>query len=175
MLKKLAFAGALLCACAFAAPAQARHHHRHHHHAHRVHVAIAADGGVFGFRSRALDARASGRPLELHPLLQVARQFLGSGKITRQPGPWCRDFVNLVARKAGYRLANNSRRAIDALRLGRRVSDPRPGDLVVMRHHVTIFAGYGRRGLIGLGGNQGHGGVTYSSFALGRVVGFVRL
>jgi hypothetical protein len=46
---------------------------------------------------------------------------------------------------------------------------------MVMRHHVTIFAGYGGRGLIGLGGDQDHGRVTYSSFSRGRVLGYVRM
>lgn len=116
-----------------------------------------------------------GAPLELHPLLAVAQRYVGSGRVTRQGGPWCRDFLNRVAAQAGYRLANRSRRAIDALALGHRVSAPRPGDLVVMRHHVTIFAGYGGRGLIGLGGNQSHGRVAYSSFNRGRVLAYVRM
>ena len=116
-----------------------------------------------------------GRPMELHPLLSVASRYVGRGRVTRQGGPWCRDFVNKVASQAGYRLRNTSRRAIDALGLGHRVASPRPGDLVVMRHHVTIFAGYGGRGLIGLGGNQGRGGVSYSSFNPRRVLGYVRM
>ena len=107
-------------------------------------------------------------------MLAVARRYLGSGRISRNGGPWCRDFINVVARRAGYRLANNSRRAIDALRLGRRVASPRPGDLAVMRHHVTIFAGWGGGRLIGLGGNQ-HRSVRYSHFSRRSVVAFVRL
>jgi hypothetical protein len=43
-----------------------------------------------------------------------------------------------------------------------------------MRHHVTIFAGWGGRGLVGLGGNQGHQ-VKFSHFSQRRVVAFVRL
>ena len=109
-----------------------------------------------------------------HPLLSVASRYLGAGKVTRMSGPWCRDFINLVASRAGYRLANHSRRAIDALALGRHVSAPHPGDLVVMRHHVTIFAGFGGRGVLGLGGNQGHR-VKMSSYPARRVLAFVRL
>jgi uncharacterized protein (TIGR02594 family) len=144
------------------------HPRRHSHFAGRAH-----------FRAYSVQPRFAasppGRPLELHPLLMVASRYLGAGRVSRQRGPWCRDFINTVARRAGYHLANSSRRAIDALRLGHRVASPRPGDLVVMRHHVTIFAGFGGRGLIGLGGNQGHGGVTYSSFSRNRVVGYVRM
>jgi hypothetical protein len=50
-----------------------------------------------------------GRPLELHPLLAVARRDVGGGRVSRQGGPWRRDFVNKVAAQAGYRLANHSR------------------------------------------------------------------
>ena len=147
----------------------ARHRHGAHSSRRWRHWARRAGHGAIALRP------APGRPLELHPLLAVARRYVGSGRISHQGGPWCRDFVNKVVAQAGYRLANHSRRAIDALRLGHRVGSPRPGDLVVMRHHVTIFAGFGGRGLIGLGGNQGHGRVTYSSFSRGRVLGYVRM
>jgi len=108
------------------------------------------------------------------PLLAVARGYLGFRKFTRQSGPWCRDFINVVAARAGYQLANHSRLAIDAIGLGRRVSTPRPGDLVVMRHHITIFAGWSGRRLVGLGGNQSHR-VKYSRYPRSRVRAFVRL
>lgn len=117
-------------------------------------------------------------PMELRTTSQIlaeAARYLGARKFTRLPGPWCRDFVNHVAQRAGYRLANRSRRAIDALSLGARVAHPRPGDLVVMRGHVTFFAGWGGRGVLGLGGNQSGGRVTVSSYPAARVVAFVRL
>lgn len=120
---------------------------------------------------------AIGHPTEIRSraqLLAVAEGYVGSGKITRAPGPWCRDFVNLVAARAGVRLANHSRRAIDALGLGRRVADPMPGDLVVMRHHVTIYAGRDGGRIVGLGGNQGRR-VRYSRYSPRQVVAFVRL
>ena len=119
-------------------------------------------------------AAAENRPLELHPLLAIAKRYIGRGNFTHHGGPWCRDAVNVWLRQAGYHLANDSRRAIDAVHLGHRVASPRPGDLVVMRHHVTIFAGWGGRGLVGLGGNQGHQ-VKFSHFSQRRVVAFVRL
>jgi len=151
-------------------PAGRRHHALAQRHAPAlVHLALRPT------RPSSFDANQAGRPLELHPLLAVASRYIGHGRVSHHGGPWCRDFINTVARQAGYRLANTSRRAIDALSLGHRVSSPRPGDLVVMRHHVTIFAGYGGRGVIGLGGNQGHGRVKYSTFNRGRVVGYVRL
>ena len=182
MKKIIALSGALLCVClparadslliagghvaafwptASSLPSRARQYGRRQHHHDR--------------RGPAIYARETDRPLELHPLLAIAEHYLGAGKFTRQPGPWCRDFINVVARRAGVRLANNSRRAIDALRLGQHVSSPRAGDLVVMRHHVTIFAGYGGRGVLGLGGNQHHGRVSVSSYPARQILAFVRL
>lgn len=113
-------------------------------------------------------------PLELHPTLSVASRYLGGRNPTGTRGKWCRDFVNFTLRKAGYRVADHSRRARDAVRLGARVSSPRPGDIVVMRSHTTFFAGWGGRGVRGLGGNQGGGRVTLSSYPLSRVIAFVR-
>jgi hypothetical protein len=43
-----------------------------------------------------------------------------------------------------------------------------------MRSHVTFFAGFGGRGVLGLGGNQGRHRVTLSSYPLSRVIAFVR-
>lgn len=140
----------------FVSPTEARHY-RHHRHHHRQFMAYAV------------------QPSASHPLLNVARRYVGSRKFTGKPGPWCRDALNAWMARAGYHLRNTSRRAIDAVSLGSRVSSPRPGDLVVMRHHVTIFAGYGGRGIIGLGGNQMRGHVGYSSYPPRRVVAYVRL
>ena len=116
-----------------------------------------------------------GPPLQLAGgLLAEASRYIGRGKVTPYAGPWCRDFINLVASRAGYRLANRSRRAIDALALGPRVASPRPGDLVVMRSHVTIYAGMQGGRIAGLGGNQGRG-VRVSHYDARRVIAFVRL
>ena len=132
-----------------------------------------ADVGAYraprGYRVRQpLDIRTSSQ------ILAEAQRYVGMGKVTRYAGAWCRDFVNLVAARAGYRLANNSRRAVDALHLGVRVSSPQPGDLVVMRHHVTIYAGHDGGRIVGLGGNQGRR-VRYSHYSQRRVLAFVRL
>lgn len=125
--------------------------------------------------------RHSAAPLDLtaltsHPLLTVAASYIGrSGPAMGLPARlWCRDFINLVMAKAGHPPRDRSRRAIDALRLGQRVRDPRPGDLAVMRHHVTIVAAMRGGQVIGLGGNQGRR-VRVSHYAASRVVGFVRV
>lgn len=108
-------------------------------------------------------------------LVREAARFLGDSNPTPFHEEWCRDFINFIASKIGIRLANQSHRAIDALWLGPHVRTPRPGDLAVVgHHHVTIFAGWRGRAIIGLGGNQGHR-VRYSQYAANRVLAFVRL
>lgn len=120
----------------------------------------------------------AGEPMRLRsaaPLLNVASRYIGRRNPTGTRGPWCRDFVNHVVRKAGLPLADTSRRARDAVRLGRRVSQPRPGDLAVMRSHVTIVAGFEAGRVVGLGGNQCGGRVCVSRYAQGRVIAYVRI
>jgi hypothetical protein len=106
-------------------------------------------------------------------LLHVAQRYLGSRNFTGV-GRWCRAAINHWAALAGKRLSNRSNRAVDALALGPHVSSPRPGDLAVMRHHVTIFAGWSGDRLIGLGGNQSRR-VKYSAFSRRGVLAFIRL
>lgn len=109
------------------------------------------------------------------PLLAVASRYMGGRNPTGTRGPWCRDFVNHVVRKAGLPLADSSRRARDAVRLGPRVSHPRPGDLAVMRTHVTIFKEWaGPSRFVGLGGNQCGGRVCDSKYAASRAI-FIRI
>ena len=109
------------------------------------------------------------------PLLAVASRYVGSRNPTGTRGPWCRDFVNHVVRKAGLPLADTSRKARDAVRLGRRVSSPKPGDLAVMRSHVTIVAGFEAGRVVGLGGNQCGGRVCVSRYAQSRVIAYIRI
>lgn len=166
-MKAHAIIGALMLACTPAVAQQAENPWTET----RLHPAnIGAHKIGRGYRVyQPTDVRTSSQ------ILAEAQRYVGSGKVTRYAGPWCRDFINLVASRAGYRLANNSRRAIDAVHLGMRVSHPQPGDLVVQRHHVTIFAGWSGDGrIVGLGGNQGRR-VRYSNFSTSRVVAFVRL
>jgi len=108
-------------------------------------------------------------------VLAQAARWLGRGNPTPFREAWCRDFVNMILERAGYRLVDRSHLAIAALRLGQRVTDPRPGDLVVMRGHVTFFVGWtGDGAFLGLGGNQAHR-VRVSRFARRAVIAFVRV
>jgi hypothetical protein len=106
-------------------------------------------------------------------LLSVASRYVDRGNVTGFNGKWCAAFANKVMTEGGYR-HNNSLAAIDKIHDGKVVMVPLPGDLVVMRHHVTIFAGYTGKGqIIGLGGNQNHN-VNKRAYSPHRVVAFVR-
>jgi uncharacterized protein (TIGR02594 family) len=105
-------------------------------------------------------------------VLNEASRWIGHGNVTGSHRAWCADFANFVLRRTGHR-ASGSGMVNSMLSVGSRVSQPSPGDLVVMRSHVTIFAGYGGHGFYGLGGNQHHQ-VAMSNFPLHSVVAFVR-
>ncbi len=106
--------------------------------------------------------------------LVEASRWLGSGNPTPFREAWCRDFVNFVLERSGVSLVDRSHLALRALRLGPRVAEPLPGDLVVMRGHVAFFAGWdGAGGLLALGGNQRHR-VTLTRFRRRAVIAFVR-
>jgi uncharacterized protein (TIGR02594 family) len=153
----------------------AQRQHRHYHHVHhaRHHHRVSHR------RWRVKDARkyrAIFEELDSAPrsnILADARRYLGMGNVTNSHRAWCADFVNFILRKTGH-VTSGSGMAWSLLHVGRRVSHPEPGDIAVLRGHVTFFAGWGGRGFLGLGGNQGHHRVTLSSYPLSRVVAFVR-
>ena len=106
-------------------------------------------------------------------VVELAAHYAGWGNPTGFRGPWCKAFTNKILREAGYH-PGPSLRAIDALAVGQRVSAPQPGDLAVMRGHVTFFAQWdGPDAFDGLGGNQGHA-VRLSRFWRGAVIAWVR-
>lgn len=78
----------------------------------------------------------AGRPAG-HPLVAAALRDLGRGKFTGLPGPWCADATGTWLRRAGFS-APRSRRAVDFARYGR-PTQPRPGAIVVSRHHVGVL------------------------------------
>jgi len=119
---------------------------------------------------------SAGSPTGEHaPLLKVARAYAGRRNFTGQRGPWCRHGLNHFIAKAGLPLADTSGRARDAVRLGKRVAQPRPGDIAVSRRHVTIFASWAEGGrFVGFGANQCGGRVCAARFSAGSYV-FVRV
>ncbi len=139
---------------------------RHYRARHRAATAMQDVRGGWG------DAPASALGSNSSTVLSEASRWVGQGNVTGSHRAWCADFANFVLRRTGHR-ASGSGMVNSLLGVGPRVSQPAQGDLVVMRNHVTIFAGYGGRGFYGLGGNQHHR-VAMSNFPLRSVVAFVR-
>ena len=97
--------------------------------------------------------------------------------------PWCSIFVNWCAVKSGLK-GSGSAAARSWLNVGTPVSNPQPGDIVVLwresRHswmgHVGFFFGFSKDGqrVFCLGGNQGNQ-VSISGFDINQVLGYRRL
>ena len=95
-------------------------------------------------------------------LVNEAARYVGSGKFTGLPGAWCADALSVWLRATGRPpLAN--RTAASALSYGTHVSNPSPGDLVVMATrrgyagHVGVVEGVNTDGSIAIiSGNWGH-------------------
>jgi uncharacterized protein (TIGR02594 family) len=107
--------------------------------------------------------------------ISVARRYLGSNP-TGHSRRWCAYFMNMVERKLG-RPGTGSGMARSYASYGRRVSDPRPGDIAVLRRRGGGHVGYvmsvsgGRVQLIS--GNHGRK-VGIGSYPRSRVIAFVR-
>jgi uncharacterized protein (TIGR02594 family) len=98
--------------------------------------------------------------------------------------PWCSNFVNWVAFKAGLKRSNKAN-ARSWLLIGQKVDEaPEPGDVVIFwrekpdswKGHVGFFLGYSKNlaRVYCLGGNQGNQ-VSISAYPSDTVLGFRRL
>lgn len=102
------------------------------------------------------------QPAAGSPALAEAARWVGAGKFTPFPGPWCADAVSFWLRAAGHRpLAN--RLAASALSYGPHLRSPAVGALVVIRTnrgiagHVGLVEGVNPDGSIRIiSGNWGH-------------------
>lgn len=120
-------------------------------------------------RSAYAGASAKNAPLELHPLIAVARRYLGRGNFTGYREAWCADAVNAWLRAAGLR-PNRSHRAIDFASYGR-ASAPRVGAIAVLRHHVGLVAGFSRGRVLLLSGNHSHR-VAYGLYSARKILAY---
>jgi len=86
--------------------------------------------------------------------------------------PWCAAFINALLEKQGRR-GSGELTAASFLRWGKKTMKPKPGDIVVMNHHVTIFLGFSDDGkyVTTIGGNQNHM-VQISEYPTRRVLSF---
>ena len=107
------------------------------------------------------------RPMDIRPTMQIvaeAARYIGSRNPTGFRGPWCKAFVNMVARRSGY-YVNASLRAVDAALMGQRIAGPVPGAYRVTRGHVSLVAAVHGGSVVAISGNNGHGRVGWSHFA----------
>ena len=108
-------------------------------------------------------------------VLAIARGYLG-GNPTGRRRLWCAYFMNLVERKAG-RSGTGSGMARSYASYGRRVSNPRPGDIAVLRRkgggHVGYVMSTSGNKVTLISGNHGRK-VGISTYPRSRVVAFVR-
>lgn len=94
---------------------------------------------------------------------------------------WCASFVNWCLMKAGMK-GTGKAHARSFLKIGKRVKNPKVGDLVVTWRgsrdswmgHVGFFAGIEGKRVIILGGNQGNK-VCYSHYPLVKVLEYRRV
>ena len=93
-------------------------------------------------------------------VIAEALRYVGAGNVTGMRGAWCADYASLVLRRTGHR-ALASRMVSSAFSYGPRVSQPKPGDLVVLSgrrgyaSHVGFFAGYRNGQMLMVSGNWG--------------------
>jgi len=107
--------------------------------------------------------------------MTVARRYLG-GNPTGRSRLWCAHFMNLVERKLG-RSRTGSGMARSYASYGRRVSNPRPGDIAVLRRrgggHVGYVISVSDSKVRLISGNHGRK-VGIGSYLRSRVIAFVR-
>lgn len=85
---------------------------------------------------------------------------------------WCAAFVNAVLATEGIR-GTGSLAASSFLNFGTPTTNPQPGDIAVMAHHVGFFDGFNAAGNpIVTGGNQHGGGVNTESFPASDVLSY---
>ena len=157
-----------------------------------------------GVDSKVIETPAAKRILELDPSkydtpYKLATQLVGADekvdtsaissfirratgkKIDPSQTPWCAAFVEGVLASKGQS-GTGSWMARSYLNYGEGTSDPKQGDLVVLKRgsdpnkgHVGFFAGYDENGNVKvLGGNQGNK-VSVSSFSADDVLGFRKI
>lgn len=120
----------------------------------------SASGGSFGGSARAIS---------------MAKRYLGTNPTGRK-SLWCAEFMNMMERKMG-RPGTGSAMAKSFANYGRRVSNPRPGDIAVLSRKGGGHVGY----VISVSGNKvklisgNHSRkVGIGTYPRSRVIAFVR-
>jgi uncharacterized protein (TIGR02594 family) len=122
---------------------------------------------------------ATARPLSAGgDVVAEAARWIGSGKFTRQAGPWCADAVSAWLQRSGHRPLEG-RMASSALAYGPRLQGPEVGALAVLgsrrgwASHVGVVSGVGSDGSVHLiSGNWGRR-VAEAVVPRGSVIAYV--
>jgi uncharacterized protein (TIGR02594 family) len=111
-------------------------------------------------------------------IVAEAQRWIGSGKFTGQPGPWCADAVSAWLARSGHRPLDG-RMAASALAYGPRLERPEVGALAVLgsrrgwASHVGVVSSVDPDGSIHLiSGNWGRR-VAEAVVSRGSVIAFV--
>ena len=142
--------------------------------------AEAVSGGVFasGRQSASVAVVRSRVVRRGGDVVAEAARWIGSGKFTGQPGPWCADAVSAWLERSGHRPLDG-RMASSALAYGPRLERPEVGALAVLggrrgwASHVGVVSSVDRDGSIRLiSGNWGRR-VAEAVVPRGSVIAFV--
>jgi uncharacterized protein (TIGR02594 family) len=145
----------------------------------RAVAARRGSGSTFGARLETGSTfAASGESGSRGDVVAEAARWIGAGKFTGQPGPWCADAVSAWLERSGHRpLAG--RMASSALAYGPRLERPEVGALAVLgsrrgwASHVGVVAGVDPDGSVRLiSGNWGRR-VAEAVISRGSVIAFV--
>ncbi len=130
---------------------------------------VAPGGATKGTKSAGFTTGGNTRAIS------VARRYMG-GNPTGRRSQWCADFMNLVEKKVG-RGGTGSRSSKSYLGYGKPVSNPQPGDIVVLYRpgggHVGYFMGWKDGKIELISGNHGRK-VGVGTYPKSRVLGYRR-
>jgi uncharacterized protein (TIGR02594 family) len=107
-----------------------------------------------------------------------AARWIGSGKFTRQPGPWCADAVSAWLQHSGHRPLEG-RMASSALAYGPRLERPEVGALAVLggrrgwASHVGVVSGVDGDGTVHLISGNWDRRVAEAVVSRGSVIAYV--
>ena len=112
-------------------------------------------------------------------ILEYAKKS-GLEGISDDETPWCSTFVNFCCEELDYEKSGKAN-ARSWLQVGKRVNNPKPGDIVIFwresihswKGHVGLFLGFSsnKRKVFCLGGNQGNK-VSVAEYDAAKVLGF---
>lgn len=112
--------------------------------------------------------------------IQEARKYLGGKPKGMMKRLWCAQFMNYIEKKVGRPgTGSNFARSYASSKHYKRVSSPRPGDIVVLSRgkrggHVGYVTSVGRGYVHAVSGNSRGGKVSEGRYSAKRVVAYVR-